>query len=87
MVSPENICQCAGLVHLGEGYSIEFEVKVGDNQGSIVSPLFYSGVPLEDHYAGHIVIIPHSLEECVRRLLIWKETIEEKGLKINAGRT
>ena len=36
MVSPENVRQCASLVRVGEGYNIEFEVKVGDNQGSIV---------------------------------------------------
>ena len=28
-----------------------------------------------------------SLEECVRRLLIWKEDIKEKGLEVNAGKT
>ena len=28
-----------------------------------------------------------SLEECVRRLLIWKEAMEEKGLRVNAGKT
>ena len=33
------------------------------------------------------VIIAYSLEECVRWLLIWKETMEKKGLRINAGKT
>ena len=27
------------------------------------------------------------LEECVRRLLIWKEAMEKKGLWVNAGKT
>ena len=27
------------------------------------------------------------LEECVRRLLIWKEAMEKKGLRVNAGKT
>ena len=27
-----------------------------------------------------LVIIADSLEECVRRLLIWKEAMEKKGL-------
>ena len=71
-------------VRVGEGYSEEFEVKVGVHQGSVLSPLlfiivlealsreFRSGVPWEDLYA-------ESLEECVRRLLTWKEAIEKKG--------
>ena len=28
-----------------------------------------------------------SLEECIRRLLIWKEAMEKKGLRVNAGKT
>ena len=50
-------------VCVGEGYSEEFEVKVGVHQGSVLSPLlfiivlealsreFHSGVPWEDLYA------------------------------------
>ena len=84
-------------VHVGEGYSEEFEVKVGVHQGS--SPLlfiivlealsreFRCGVPWEDLYADDLVIIAESLEECVRRLLTWKEAMEEKGLRVNAGKT
>ena len=67
-------------VHVGEGYSEEFEVKVGVHQGSVLSPFlfiivlealsgeFRSGVPWEDLYADDLVIIAESLEECVRRL-------------------
>ena len=76
-------------VHVGEGCSEEFEVKV--RQGSVLSPLpfiivlealsreFRSGVPWEDLYADDLVIIDESLEECVRRLLTWKEAMEKKG--------
>ena len=72
-------------VCVGEGFSEEFEVKVGVHQGSVLSPLlfiivlealsreFRSGVPWEDLYADDLVIIAESLEECVRRLLTWKE--------------
>ena len=79
-------------VRVGEGYSEEFEVKVGVHQGSVLSPLlfiivlealsreFRSGVPWEDLYADDLVIIAESLEECVRRLLTWKEAMEKKGL-------
>ena len=68
-------------VRVGEGYSEEFEVKVGVHQGSVLSPLlfiivlealsrkFRYGVPLEDLYFDDLVIIAESLEECVRRLL------------------
>ena len=86
-------------VCVGEGYSEEFEVKVGVHQGSVLSPLlfiivlealsreFRSGVPWEDVYADDLVIIAESLEECVRRLLTWKEAMEKKGLRVNAGKT
>ena len=71
-------------VRVGEGYSEEFEVKVGVHQGSVLSPLlfiivlealsreFCSGVPWEDLYADDLVITAELLEECVRRLLTWK---------------
>ena len=48
---------------------------------------FRFGVPWEDLYADDLVIIAESLEECVRRLLTWKEAMEEKGLRVNAGKT
>ena len=79
-------------VRVGEGYSEEFEVKVGVHQGSVLSPLlftivleaFRSGVPWENLYADDLVIIAESLEECVRRLFTWKE---KKGPRVNAGKT
>ena len=36
-----DICKCAKRVHVGEGYSEEFEVKVGVHQGSVLSPLLF----------------------------------------------
>ena len=77
-------------VGVGEGYSEEFEVKVGVHQGSVLRPLlfiivlealsqeFCSGVPWEDLYADDLGIIAESLEESVRRLLTWKDAIEKK---------
>ena len=32
-------------------------------------------------------IIADSMEECVCRLLAWKEGMERKGLRVNAGKT
>ena len=78
---------------------VKSEVKVSVHQGSVLSPLlfiivlealsreFHCGVPWEDLYAEDLVIIAESLEECVRRLLTWKEALEEKGLRVNAGKT
>ena len=40
---------------------------------------FRSGVPWEDLYTSNLVIIAESFEECVGRLLTWKEAMEEKG--------
>ena len=80
-------------VRVGEGFSKEFEVKVGVHQGSVLSlllfiivlealsPEFRAGVLWEDLYADDLVIIADSLEECVRRLLIWKEAMEKKGFR------
>ena len=42
--------------------------------------------PWEDLYTNDL-IIAESLEECVRRLLTWKEAMEKKGLRVNAGKT
>ena len=74
-------------------------MKVSVHQGSVLSLLlciivlealsseFHSGVPWVDLYADDINIIPELLEECVRRLLTWKEAKDEKGLRVNAGKT
>ena len=76
-----------------------FEVMVSVHQGSVLSPLlfiivlkalsraFHSGVPWEDLYADDLVIIAESLEECVSGLMTWKEAMEKKGLRVNAGKT
>ena len=86
-------------VRIGEGYSEEFKVKVGVHQGSVLSPLlfiivlealsreFRSRVPWEHLHADDLVIIAESPEECVRRLLTWKEGMEKKELRVNAGKT
>ena len=83
-------------VRVGKGCSEEFEVKIGVHQDSVFSSSFcwksYNessalGSPGVDLYADDLVIIAESLEECVRRLLIWKEAMEKKGLRVNAGKT
>ena len=85
-------------VRVGKGYSEEFEVKVGVHLGSVLSPIlfiivlealsreFRSGAPWEDLCADDIFIIAESLKECVRKLSTWKEAMEKKGLRVNAGK-
>ena len=46
-----------------------------------------NGVPLENLHADDPVIIADSMKKSVRRLLTWKEGIERKGLRVNAGKT
>ena len=85
-------------VHVGEGYSEEFEVKIGIHQGSVLSPLlfiivlealsreFRSGVPWEDLYADDLVIVTAFLEEC-QEALDFAGSNGKKGLRVNAGKT
>ena len=53
----------------------------------VLSLEFRAGVPWEDLFGDDIVIIADSLEECVRKLLNWKEGMERKELRVNAGKT
>ena len=74
-------------------------MKVGVHQGSVLSRLlfiivlealsreFHSEVPWEDLYTDDLIFITESPEECVRRLLTWKEAMEKKGLRVIAGKT
>ena len=43
-------------------------------------------IQAQQFYANFPVLMS-PLEECVRRLLIWKEAMEKKGLRVNAGKT
>ena len=77
----------------------EFVVKVGVHQGSVLSPLlfnmvlkdlskeFHASIPWEDLYADDLVINAESLAECLRRLLVWQEVMEQKNLHVNIGKT
>ena len=97
--SAGDVCLCVEPCRCGEGYSEKFEVKVGVHQGSVLSPLlfiimlealsheFHSGVPWEVLYADDVVIIAESLEECIRRLLTWKEAIKKKGQRMQERRS
>ena len=86
-------------MRVGGSYSEEFEVGVGVHQGSVLSPLlfiivlealsrdFCVGVPWELFFADDLVIIAESLQECIDRVLIWREKMEAKGLRVNMVKT
>ena len=77
----------------------EFSVQVGVRQGSWLDPLlfitglealsqeFRTGCPWENLYADDLDIINESLDELHKKLIIWKTSIEGKGLWVNMGKT
>ena len=86
-------------VRVNSLFTDEFDVKVGVHQGSVLSPLlfiivlealsreFRTGTPWELLYADDLVIIAETEEELRARLLVWKRSLEEKGLRVNIGKT
>ena len=82
-----------------QGYSTEFEVKVGVHQRSVLSPLLFvavmevvtrgvkEGLPWELLYADDLVLVAQSKEELREKVLRWKECMELKGLKVNIEKT
>ena len=86
-------------VRVEDGYSEEFGVIVGVHQGSVLSPLlfiivlealsiqFRTGCPWELLYADDLAIMAESMEELLQKMEVWKEGMEEKGLRVNMGKT
>ena len=76
-----------------------FVVRVGVHQGSVLSPLlfiivlealsreFREGLPMELLYADDLVLLADSMEELIEKLRRWKDGMEEKGLRVNLGKT
>ena len=76
-----------------------FNVTVGVHQGSVLSPLlfiivlealsreFREGLPMELLYADDVVLIAETKELLLEKVRIWKEGMEKKGLRVNAGKT
>ena len=87
------------VVRTKQGYSTEFEVKVGVHQGSALSPLLFvavmevvtrgvkEGLPWELLYADDLVQVAQSKEKLRERVLRWKECMELKGLNVNIKKT
>ena len=81
------------------GESRAFNVKVGVHQGSVLSPLlfiivlealsreFREGLPMELLYVDDLVLIAETKESLLEKVRKWKEGMEEKGLRMNAGKT
>jgi len=86
-------------VKLKNGTSQEFDVKVGVHQGSVLSPLlfiivlealsskFRKGLPWELLYADDLVLQAESEEELRVSIAKWKSGMEDKGLRVNMGKT
>jgi len=86
-------------VKLGTGESVEFAVKVGVHQGLVLSPLlfilvlealskkFRIGLPWELFYADDLALLTESEEELLEMIRRWKVGLEQKGLKVNMGKT
>ena len=80
-------------------YSDQFEVKVGVNQGSVFSPSIFTIVlealsrefrtscPWEFLYADDLVLIAETLDLLMEKLKLWKDNMENKGLRVNMGET
>ena len=77
----------------------DIPVNVGVHQGSVLSPLifivvlealsreFRTGLPWEMLYADDLVLIAESLEEMEQLYQKWKDSMERKGLRVNASKT
>jgi len=46
---------------------------------------FRVGLPCELPYADDLLVLTNSEEEVIRKLNIWREDLEKKGLRVNTG--
>ena len=92
----ENAKSC---VRVNGQFSYEFNIKVGVHQGAVLSPLlfiiviealsreFTVGCPWKVLYADDLVLMAEILEDLKKKLTIWKDNIEAKGLRVNVNKT
>ena len=92
----ENAKSC---VLMNGQFSDEFNIKVGVHQGAVLSPLlfiivmealpreFRVGCPWELFYADDLVLMAETLEDLKKKLTIWKDNIEAKGLRVIVNKT
>ena len=74
-------------------------MKIGVHQGSVLSPLlfiivlealstkFRIGLPWELFYADDPALLAESEEQLLEIIKQWKDGMEQKGLRINMGKT
>ena len=86
-------------VKVGLELSEEFEVKVGVHQGSVLSPFVFAvvvdvltenvrnGLIGEMLYADDLVLTSEAVEGLREKFWKWKEAFENKGMKVNLGKT
>ena len=84
---------------MNERESRAFNVKVGVHQGSVLGPLlfvivlealsreFREGLPMELLYADDLVLIAETKELLLEKVRKWRQGMEKKGLRVNAGKT
>ena len=87
------------MVRSGDQVSQRLSGSVGVHQGSVLSPLlfiivlealsrsFREGLPLELLYADDLVLLAESEELLLEKIKKWKVGMEEKGLRVNIGKT
>ena len=87
------------VVRTDDGLRESFYVKVGLHQESVLSPLLLaavmdvvsneggSGLPSELLYADDQVIMAPRMEQLGRRVAEWKDSLLDKGLKVNTGKS
>ena len=89
----ENVKSC---MHVNGQFSDEFNIKVGGHQGAVLSPLiamealsreFRVGCPWELLCTDNLVLMAETLEDLKKKLTIWKDNIEGKGLQFNVDKT
>ena len=90
---------CKSAVSVNGTVGDPFSVKVDVHQGSVLSPLlfiivmdalsreFRTGLPWELLYADDLVLISDSIKGLEKKFSDWKKGMEEKGLRVNVGKT
>ncbi|XP_064117681.1 uncharacterized protein LOC135223106 [Macrobrachium nipponense] len=77
------------------GTTQKFEMKVGLQQGSALSPYIFDmvvagvkdQVPWSVLFVDDIVVVTTSEEEADRKLELWRSALEDRGLKISRAKT
>ena len=83
---------------VSSSFSEEFEVKVGVDHGSVLSPPLFAivlkalsrefcvGCPWEMLSADDLVILAETFEGPMTKMAVWKNSLESKGLNVNMGK-